>query len=554
MMWDRKNLKSRAKKTLRNQYILGVAVCFILAFVAGEYGNSLWSIQYYDESREVEAVESNLLQSQGSAAIDDMAKEIAKKRQETSQPPLTPSFVKPSQKDKVAEPNSRGVFAKIFRNTNADGSLFLGIVHTILPLFDANAFSQFLFAALGIAFSVFWWFFVQNLLIVGEKRFFLERINYTEVPLRRMLLPIKAGKWLNTALAMAWRSLFQFLWNLTVVGGIVKHYAYMMVPYILAENPDVGPMEALRLSQKMMRGQKWKAFVLDLSFLGWSLLSGLTANLLNVFFLNPYRTSVKAQLYRELRFQCIQSGMEGSEYFNDTWLFEMPEDLRQGNVPGYGYPQKYFPIGVPRRKIWIQFDYTRSYSLSMLILLFFTFSGIGWLWEVCLHIVQDGTFVNRGVMYGPWLPIYGSGGVLILVLLRKVRKRPVLTFFLTVLICGIVEYGTSWYLEVTKGTKWWDYSGYFLNLNGRICAEGLLLFGLGGCAFIYLLAPLFAGLYEEIPLHRRKLICVLLLTAFMADFSYAQTHPNMGKGITDYDSRISDTPVWTYKEELQRHS
>lgn len=190
----------------------------------------------------------------------------------------------------------------------------------------------------------------------------------------------------------------------------------------------------------------------------------------------------------------------------------------------------------------------------MLILLFFTFSGIGWLWEVCLHIVQDGTFVNRGVMYGPWLPIYGSGGVLILVLLRKVRKRPVLTFFLTVLICGIVEYGTSWYLEVTKGTKWWDYSGYFLNLNGRICAEGLLLFGLGGCAFIYLLAPLFAGLYEEIPLHRRKLICVLLLTAFMADFSYAQTHPNMGKGITDYDSRISDTPVWTYKEELQRHS
>ena len=65
----------------------------------------------------------------------------------------------------------------------------------------------------------------------------------------------------------------------------------------------------------------------------------------------------------------------------------------------------------------------QDYSVSSLVLMFFTFSGIGWLWEVGLHLVVDGMFFNRGVMAGPWLPIYGTGGVLILVLLKKWRSR-----------------------------------------------------------------------------------------------------------------------------------
>ena len=91
----------------------------------------------------------------------------------------------------------------------------------------------------------------------------------------------------------------------------------------------------------------------------------------------------------------------------------------------------------------------------------------------------------------PGCPFTGQGGVLVLILLKKVRERPVVTFFLTMLICGCVEYATSWVLEmIHHGVRWWDYSGYFLNLNGRVCAEGLLIFGLGGCGFIYILAPL----------------------------------------------------------------
>lgn len=183
-------------------------------------------------------------------------------------------------------------------------------------------------------------------------------------------------------------------------------------------------------------------------------------------------------------------------------------------------------------------NYERRYALRTYILFFFTFSLIGWLWEVSLHLIKDGVFVNRGVMFGPWLPIYGSGGVLILLFLRRFAKNPVVTFLLSMVLCSVVEYATSWYLEVTKGTKWWDYSGYLFNLNGRICLEGAIVFGLGGCAFIYFLAPRFDDLYRKIPIRVQWTICTILLACFSGDFLYSRVHPNQGAGITDYDSAL----------------
>ena len=148
-------------------------------------------------------------------------------------------------------------------------------------------------------------------------------------------------------------------------------------------------------------------------------------------------------------------------------------------------------------------------------------------------MVQSGEFVNRGVFHGPWLPIYGSGGVLVLVVLKKLRDRPVATFFMTVLLCGIVEYATSWGLERMYGVRWWDYSGYFLQLNGRICAEGLLVFGLGGCAFIYILAPLMMEYgIRRMSMKVRGLLCALLLALFALDFWYSREAPNSGEGIS----------------------
>ena len=157
---------------------------------------------------------------------------------------------------------------------------------------------------------------------------------------------------------------------------------------------------------------------------------------------------------------------------------------------------------------------------------------LGWVWEVCLTLFSDGIFVNRGALFGPWLPIYGSGGVLILFVLQKLRDRPFLTFFLTILICGVVEYGTALYLETFKHLKWWDYTGYFLNIHGRVCLEGLLFFGIGGLAFIYILAPLLDQHFQKWNPKFVTGLCVVLVLFLSLDFMYSSKHPNTGDGIT----------------------
>mgnify|MGYP002626561371 CR=1 FL=1 len=119
---------------------------------------------------------------------------------------------------------------------------------------------------------------------------------------------------------------------------------------------------------------------------------------------------------------------------------------------------------------------------------------VGWIWEVLLHLITHGTFVNRGTMFGPWLPIYGYGGVALLILLKDIRKRQDIYFILSMIIAGVIEFTTSWYLEVFNHLRWWDYRGYFLNINGRICFEGLLVFGLGSLAITYFFAPLLNNL------------------------------------------------------------
>lgn len=525
-MWKRKILKKKARKMLCHQYFIMIAVCFILAFVAGEYGDSLMSITYYDSSQEVESVETTKIY-EGMTRPEEPDKEMTAEG---------PSFSNPHG-EKTVVPNSRGVFAKIFRNVTAKGSLFLGVAYTLLPLINNSEAAQIVISVLGVAFSFFWWLFVQNLLMVGEKRFFLEKINYTEVPFRTLLMPWRTGKGVNVTAGMTLKSLYEFLWWLTVAGGVIKHYSYLMVPYILAENPAVSPREAIRLSRRMMDGEKFRTFLLDMSFLGWRILGTLTLGLLDIFFVNPYMASSAAQLYRELRIKTKERQLEGYAYLNDEWLFEIPEGRDRTAEEKKTYPVGCFPSQETKHRVVLRTDYMRTYSFRTLVLLFFSFSIIGWLWEVGLHVVQDGSFVNRGTMYGPWLPIYGWGGVLVLVLLRRIRKNPILTFFLTVVICGILEYWTSWALEAAADTKWWDYSGYFLNLHGRICAEGLFVFGLGGCAIIYILAPVLADLYDRIPVYRQTLLCMMLVAAFAADFSYASMYPNKGRGITDYDTK-----------------
>ena len=118
-------------------------------------------------------------------------------------------------------------------------------------------------------------------------------------------------------------------------------------------------------------------------------------------------------------------------------------------------------------------------------------------------------------------------------MLYRLRKKPIVEFIAIIVVCGIVEYFTSLILEILHdGAKWWDYTGYYLNLNGRICAEGLLVFGIGGMAFIYVLAPLLDNIIEQIRMKILVPVCAGLLIIFGIDAVYSGVHPNTGKGVS----------------------
>lgn len=172
-------------------------------------------------------------------------------------------------------------------------------------------------------------------------------------------------------------------------------------------------------------------------------------------------------------------------------------------------------------------------DLMNYILIFFTCAFIGWLWEVAIFIVTTGKFVNRGVLHGPWLPIYGFGGLGIALFLQRFKKYPLVVFFASLIGCGLMEYLTAWYLETFKHLKWWDYSNQFLNLDGRICFSSVFCFGLCGLGITYILYPALVKLFNCIPYQFKKSLCAFLLLCFLVDFIYSSDVPNTGEGITD---------------------
>lgn len=186
----------------------------------------------------------------------------------------------------------------------------------------------------------------------------------------------------------------------------------------------------------------------------------------------------------------------------------------------------------------IKRTYQRNYSLTSVILMFFIFSFIGWSWEVVFHLLTDKSFANRGMLFGPWLPIYGFGGTLTLFIPKKISKNPVKTFVVIAILSTIIEYITSWYLEYTRNIRWWDYSEYALNINGRVCLIGSVVFGIGGCFAIYYLGPLLDDMIKKIPHRIAVTVSVILLSFFIADMVYSKFNPNIGKGITDYSKSV----------------
>ena len=607
-MIDRKELKQNGRRSLKKNYWLFVAICLIAVFMGSEFGGSLDGIRAniapvnVNEYSTLDSAKEGLGITNANVAdavITNLIQGQAEERRRISE--KVEKNLKSADGNRILE-RQKGVFADL-ANSISSGKIYVDAFDRATRVFKSKSFVVLMFVIITALYHLALLFMLKECYVVTTRRLFLEGRIYDKVPLYTFVYLVKSRKWIKSAFTMMLTFVYKLLWGMTVIAIPIKHYSYFMVPYIVAENPDIRANEAITLSRHMMKGHKWECFRIFLSFIPWFLLDYISLGLVSVFYSNAYRTAVYCEYYVKLRKLAKEKGLPYAEKLNDTYLFQRPElsameksyadvmhyinepvpearkakgirgfmenwlgvmllgtpgDLeyekeqaRADNIrrlkyvfDGKIYPARLSPLEHRAKKISLETpNYIRNYSIPSLVLMFFIFSFIGWTWEVSLHLVKDGVFINRGTMYGPWLPIYGAGGVLILILLNKFRRNPLGEFFAAVILSGFVEYFTSLYLEMTKGLRWWDYSGYFLNLDGRICAEGLITFGLGGMAVVYALAPSLDNMIRKIKLKVLIPVCLALICIFAADQMYSSGHPNEGKGISDYSMTIVEDLV-----------
>ena len=548
----RSEIRREGMKNLKRRFFLNILVAFIVGVVMNG-GYQYATRSQNDINTDINLDISTDINTEVNQAIDDTISEAENIVEQTqnigsisslsgkdtsySNAEIVKVFIMNLfQIDEVPDPDSisttsanyYGGVASVFVNEITGSQSFVfgilnGINQVVFKGKIASSIVIFIFSII----SIFLFIFLKNIIIVGNDRYFLEQRRYHATGAGELLFPYKNGRLKNIALVMFFRYLFQTLWNVTIIGGIIKHYEYKLIPYIMAENPRITRQEAFAISKQLMMGEKWKTFVIDFSLLPWVILKYATFNISGMFFSDAYFECVGAEIYMRLRTEKKDSlPLELRKLLNDDML-------AIDHVEETEHPSGYEELDIPQISIKnVRYDYMRSYSLISLIELFFTYSLVGYLWEVFLYLGTTGTFINRGMMHGPWLPIYGCGGLMIILLLKPLRKNPGYLFAGAVIVCGAVEYIGSWALETFLHKRWWDYTGYFLNINGRICFEGLLVFGMAGLAFTYLFSPMLDDLYQKMSRKNRIILCVILVVLFAADLVWSLIAPNTGAGIT----------------------
>ncbi len=184
-----------------------------------------------------------------------------------------------------------------------------------------------------------------------------------------------------------------------------------------------------------------------------------------------------------------------------------------------------------------------------LILMFFFYSFLGWCMEVVLKYIQLHRFVNRGFYTGPVCPIYGSGAVLITLVvqwLSPLESAVGTTFAISFLLCGALEYFTSLVMEKRFHARWWDYSQKPMNLHGRVWIGNLVLFGLGGVAVVHLMNPVLLASLAGFSVVAQEITAGVLLALFAAD--YVLTHFMMKLVKTGVESSEADSTEALNKE------
>ena len=602
----RRGFKRTAKVNVGRHYFIFILMCLFAALIGAEFSTSdnLFGVRTDPVSAIFNGYEEAVIQQEEQAATLTGTSTVTEALQD-----LTQTIQLEDEKKSEIFARSAGTINQIL-DIFASGTAASTISSAVLNIVGSESVADRVMIILASATAIAFWMFVQLVFMVVMRRMTLEGRLYKTVPISRFIFVSRSKSWLRVALTMALQTVFEVIALATIIGFPIVYYGLFMVPFVVAENPKIKPWQAIKLSWNMSKGYKMDLFINDLTMFGWRILSVITVGLTDIFFCNPYKLCLYSEFYASMRKRAIDNNVSGCELLNDRYLFERadfarlkgayseavnvlatPEYELQGltgakkffaehlgvvlwntedemkyeenqasrqryitmkdELDGISYPTKLSPWYGASGKSgrFASLHYMRHYSVLSLVMMFFIYSGFGWVWEVFYYYMLQGHYINRGVLHGPWLPIYGAGGLAILIFLFPLRKSPSKHFFATMGLCGALEYGTSVYLEYAFGAQWWNYDGFFLNLNGRICAEGLLIFGVAGLAFIYLLSPLIDDAVRKINPMKLLPVAVILVAAFSVDLVYSKINPNKGDGITDGFAGENHAAVETVQTE-----
>lgn len=156
-------------------------------------------------------------------------------------------------------------------------------------------------------------------------------------------------------------------------------------------------------------------------------------------------------------------------------------------------------------------------KLQLYFLLFIIYSVIGWILEVIYALYMKHKLTNRGFLIGPYCPIYGIGCILITTLLSGYKEHPAGLFVLAIVIASTLEYVTSYLMEKIFKARWWDYSKTKYNINGRICLDTMLPFGIIACIVVYLINPFIMNILDSLSTSTIQILSIIIAIVFITD-------------------------------------
>jgi hypothetical protein len=286
-MWTRKQLKEKGKASFKKAYWKCVLAALILAFIAGGSGG------FSGMGTSLGQTFGNVSESNDDEKGSDTTVVVDGDDDESYDESVSVTFNSDldTDGDGIIE-NEDGSFTVKSDGISDEDAVAIGVAFVVVVIVVTGVV-----IALAFVFDAF----IVNTLELGCDRFFFK--NLDEPANFSNIVHAFDHNYMNTVKTMFCKDIFTVLWSmLFIIPGIIKSYEYRMIPYILADNPDMDRKAVFALSKELMTGNKWKAFVLDLSFIGWELLSILTCGILSVFYVNPYIFSTNAALYEKLRY------------------------------------------------------------------------------------------------------------------------------------------------------------------------------------------------------------------------------------------------------------